>query len=148
MMHRVRTGPVDVRDAPVAELPHTSDMWAPGAVRRVLAQDSATDAITYVPEIPAGYRRRAEVEYRRTYPAGRFEYHTCHEEGFILAGRYHFGGWYDWNALSYLNHPPTWVHPADQHAPDGARLVTVPPCHRAGGAAAMVVRPGVGTSCS
>jgi hypothetical protein len=123
MMQRVRADPENVHDAPIAELPPTSDMWVPGARRRVLAQDPATDAITYVSEIPVGYRRQVEVDHRREHPAGRFEFHHCHEEGFILAGRYDFGGWYDWNALSYLNHPSTWVHPADQHAPDGARLI-------------------------
>lgn len=123
MMSRRMTERVNVRDAPIMELPPTSDMWVPGARRRVLAHDAETDAITYVSEIPMGYRRDAEVAYRQRHPPGRFEYHHCHEEGFILEGRYDFGGWYGWNALSYLNHPSTWVHPADQHAPDGATLI-------------------------
>jgi hypothetical protein len=97
----------------------------------VPAQDSATDAITYVPEIPAGYRRRAEVEYRRTYPAGRFvcsrplDPGRCGEVG--LTGR-------RWQRL--------WVDAIDGWT---SWLVTVPPGRRA---AAMVVRPRVGTSCS
>lgn len=122
-MQRLRVDPLNVRDAPVAELPPTNDMWVEGARRRVLSHDPDTGAITYVSELPAGYRRPAEIAYRRERPAGRFEYHTCHEEGFILEGRIDFGGWYDWQALAYLNHPSTWVHPADQCAPDGALLI-------------------------
>jgi hypothetical protein len=123
MMPRLAVRPLNVADAPIAELPPTSDMWVPGARRRVLAHDPSTDAITYVSEIPVGYRRDAEAAYRQAHPPGRFEYHHCHEEGFILDGRYDFGGWYDWDALGYLNHPSTWVHPADQCAPEGARLI-------------------------
>jgi hypothetical protein len=123
MMDRVRVEPLNVRDAPIADLPPDSDMWVPGARRRVLAHDASTDAITYVSEIPTGYRRSHEVAYREQWPAGRFEHHACHEEGFILDGRYDFGGWYGWGALGYLNHPATWVHPADQCAPEGARLL-------------------------
>lgn len=64
-----------------------------GARRRLL---DAADRLFYTQGInatgqgtgtalPAGYRRPAEIVYRRERPAGRFEYHTCHEEGFILA---------------------------------------------------------------
>lgn len=123
MMRRVAAGPLNVRDAPIAELPPTSDMWVAGAHRRVLAHGPGSDAITYVSMIPVGYRRPAEAEQRQRHAPGRFEHHHCHEEGFILRGRYDFGGWYEWNALSYLNHPSTWVHPADQEAPDGATLL-------------------------
>lgn len=123
MMDRRSVQPLEVRDAPVMELPPTSDMWVPGARRRVLSHDEVTGEITYISELPPGYRREHEVAYREGHPPGRFEYHDCHEEGFILDGRYDFGGWYDWDALSYLNHPPTWVHPADQCVPDGARLL-------------------------
>ena len=123
MMDRRSVERIDVGDAPIVELPATSDMWVPGARRRVLSHDEATGEITYISELPSGYRRQHELNYRQQYPPGRFEYHDCHEEGFILDGRYSFGGWYDWDALSYLNHPPTWVHPADQCVPDGARLL-------------------------
>lgn len=122
-MPRRRVEPLNVRDAPVVELPPTNDMWVAGARRRVLSHDPETDAVTYVSQLPVGYRRPAEIVYRRERAAGRFEYHTCHEEGFILDGSVDFGGWYPWQALAYLNHPSTWVHPSDQCAPDGAMLI-------------------------
>lgn len=123
MMRRIRVDRLNFRDAPVEELPPTSDMWVPGHRRRVLSHDAATGAKTYVSEIPADYRRDHERNYREQHAPGRFEHHPIHEEGVILDGRYDFGGWYDFDALSYLNHPPTWVHPADQCVPQGARLL-------------------------
>lgn len=123
MMRRLRVERLNVREAPVEELPPTSDMWVPGHLRRVLARDPASGATTYVSEIPPGYRRDHERRYRDARPAGRFEHHRIHEEGVLLEGRYDFGGWYGLDALSYLNHPPTWVHPADQCVPGGARLL-------------------------
>lgn len=123
MMPRLRVERLNVNDAPIEELPPSSDMWVPGHRRRVLAHDIATGAKTYVSEIPPDYRRDHECSYRETYPPGRFEHHSVHEEGVVLDGHYDFGGWYYANAMSYLNHPPTWVHPADQCVPQGARLI-------------------------
>src|SRR5690606_30892924 len=31
--------------------------------------------------------------------------------------------YYSMSALGYLNHPPYWVHPADQHSPNGVTLL-------------------------
>jgi hypothetical protein len=123
MMRRQRVERLNVNDAPIEELPPSSDMWVPGHRRRVLAHDPETGAKTYVSEIPPRYRRDHERAYREQHPPGRFEHHRIHEEGAILDGRYDFGGWYDFDAMSYLNHPPTWVHPADQCVPQGARLI-------------------------
>ncbi|MFN8533294.1 MAG: hypothetical protein U0556_07085 [Dehalococcoidia bacterium] len=56
-------------------------------------------------------------------PAGRvggggrthhFEYHTPQEEIFVLEGSVAFGDFYRADALAYLNHPPYWLHPAEQ----------------------------------
>lgn len=122
-MRRLRVERLNFRDAPIEELPPSSDMWVPGHRRRVLSFDPATGARTYVSEIPPLYRRDRERRYRERHAPGRFEHHRIHEEGVILEGRYDFGGWYGFDALSYLNHPPSWIHPADQCVPDGARLL-------------------------
>jgi hypothetical protein len=123
MIPRIQVDRLNMNDAPIEELPPTSDMWVPGHRRRVLAHDVSTGAKTYVSEIPPAYRRAHEQAYREGHAPGRFEFHSVHEEGMVLAGRYDFGGWYDTDAPTYLNHPPTWVHPADQCVPDGARLI-------------------------
>lgn len=123
MVRRLRVERLNVREAPIEELPPTSDMWIAGHRRRLLSHDPVTGARTYVSEIPADYRREHERAYREQHPPGRFEFHAMHEEGVSLDGRYDFGGWYDFDAPCYLNHPPTWVHPADQCVPDGARLI-------------------------
>jgi hypothetical protein len=56
-------------------------------------------------------------------PAGRvggpghendFEYHSAQEEIFVLEGSVGFKDYYRATAPAYLNHPPTWLHPAEQ----------------------------------
>lgn len=40
-----------------------------------------------------------------------------------MEGEIHFGDYYSMTAPAYLNHPPGWVHPADQHSPSGVTLL-------------------------
>lgn len=40
------------------------------------------------------------------------EYHTCHEQSFLLEGNCNFAGFYQWQAVGYMTHPPFWWHPA------------------------------------
>jgi hypothetical protein len=79
----------------------------------------ATLHMTY----PAGYHRPEEKRFLEEHPAGRFEYHTTHEEIFALEGEVRFGKWYAFRALAYLNHPPYWLHPADQYSDTGVVLL-------------------------
>src|SRR3954463_12676248 len=43
----------------------------------------------------------------------QLEYHTLHEEIFVLEGSIHFDNWYTMTAPAYMNHPPFWVHPTN-----------------------------------
>ena len=61
--------------------------------------------------------------YRHRYADRGFEYHSCHEEIVLLEGHLEFGPWYSCRALAYLNHPPYWVHPADQRTAVGATML-------------------------
>ncbi|HEY8452725.1 MAG TPA: hypothetical protein VIL54_11090 [Natronosporangium sp.] len=96
--------------------------WPEGTKRTVLSTDPETGATTFLLQLPPGYHRPEE---RARAQAGerRFEWHTCHEEIFFLKGEIWFGDNYCVRALGYLNHPPYWVHPADQHSESGATLL-------------------------
>lgn len=43
----------------------------------------------------------------------QLEYHTLHEEIFVLQGALCFDHWYRLNAPAYCNHPPFWLHPTN-----------------------------------
>ncbi|GAA3733794.1 hypothetical protein GCM10022239_07480 [Leifsonia bigeumensis] len=107
-MTRVTVGPVNV-----SRLPMESNIpGRPGVTRQVLSHNALTGATTLIQVMPAGYRPpNGEPQGSR-----KFEMHTCHEELFALEGTFHFGSWHTLSALGYLNHPPYWVHPADQTA--------------------------------
>ncbi|MBB6377243.1 hypothetical protein BKA01_004501 [Pseudonocardia eucalypti] len=126
-MRRVATGPVSLADLPVQASPSDGrlwqDTWPEGTRRRVYARDEGnTDASTFLLNFPPGYARPQELEYLRHNPRGRFEYHTCHEELFVLNGVFKFDDWYEIKNFGYFNHPPYWLHPAHQHAPEGVDL--------------------------
>jgi hypothetical protein len=105
---RTRTAPTNLHQIPVEQ----NIPGRPGVTRQVLSRDSETGATTLLQTMPAGYRPpNGESPGSR-----RFEMHSCHEELFALAGTFRFGTWHTLRALGYLNHPPYWVHPADQFA--------------------------------
>ena len=85
-----------------------------GGWREQLAVDPDTGAETFLLTFPP----------RTTSPhRGELEYHTCHEENVLLSGRVDFDGWYQWQALGYLMHPPYWWHPAGYTFPNGATIL-------------------------
>lgn len=107
-MKRVGIAPINLADVPVEQTPI-------GTTRQEVMHDRAIGSRMILMTMPPGYRSRN---------ADRgFEYHTCHEEIFNLNGLLHFGHWYDYPALGYLNHPPYWLHPADQNTGTGVRLL-------------------------
>lgn len=97
--------------------------WPAGTWRKNLGVDPSSQGATFLLYLPAGYGRAEEAAIRSTLPLGRFEAHSCHEEIFNLGGQYKFADWYDFPELGYLNHPPTWVHPADQSTSTGVLLL-------------------------
>ncbi|MGH8965541.1 MAG: DUF4437 domain-containing protein [Actinomycetes bacterium] len=126
-MKRIPVGPVAFDDIPAetsaADGRLWQDTWPAGTQRRVYARDEGdTDASTFLLNFPVGYARPQDLEYKRSNPIGRFEYHTCHEELFVLRGTFKFDDWYEIRNFGYFNHPPFWLHPAHQHAPDGVDL--------------------------
>lgn len=126
-MKRLQVGPVALDDIPVetsaADGRLWQTTWPAGTQRRVFARDEGdTDGTTFLLNFPEGYARPKELEYLKANPRGRFEYHTCHEELFVLKGTFKFHDWYDIKDFGYFNHPPYWLHPAHQHAPDGVDL--------------------------
>lgn len=102
--------------------------WPEGTTRKVLAVDAVTQGTTFLLHLPGGYGRPEEAVAARQHEHGRFERHTCHEEIFNLGGSYRFGSYYDFPDMGYLNHPPHWVHPADQSTPTGVLLLIKNSC--------------------
>lgn len=96
--------------------------WQPGTERTVMTVDPQTLGSTYLVRFPAGYERR-DHRRRPDGVAEQFEWHSCHEEIFCLEGSIRFGDWYILPEMGYLNHPPRWVHPADQHSAEGCLLL-------------------------
>lgn len=96
--------------------------WQPGTERTVMTVDPRTQGSTYLVRFPAGYER-PDHRRRPDGVAEQFEWHSCHEEIFCLEGSIRFGGWYVLPEMGYLNHPPRWVHPADQHSTEGCLLL-------------------------
>lgn len=91
-MKRLRVGPVALDDIPVETSATGGRLWQTtwpeGTQRRVFARDDGdTDGSTFLLNFPVGYARPPELEYLKSNPRGRFEYHTCHEELFVLRGR-------------------------------------------------------------
>ncbi|MCS6802725.1 MAG: hypothetical protein RMM58_00665 [Chloroflexota bacterium] len=106
-MRRIAVPPTPLEAFPEVRTPQ-------GTLRRVIVDEPAgpkTLVLTY----PPGTRSR--------FADRGFEYHSCHEEIFLLDGYLQFGDWYDWSALGYINHPPYWVHPADQRTAVGATML-------------------------
>lgn len=112
-----------VKETKEAHLGPWQHTWPPGTWRKNLSVDPDTKGATFLLYLPAGYGRPEEARARQTHPLGRFETHSCHEEIFNLGGQYHFGPWYEFPDLGYLNHPPHWVHPADQSTNTGVLLL-------------------------
>ncbi|MCS7001537.1 MAG: hypothetical protein NZ518_01695 [Dehalococcoidia bacterium] len=108
MLPRIATPPIAIAALPAQETPT-------GGSRVAIAEAPDGKGKTFLLTMPPGYRSR--------FAAEGFEYHTCHEEIFLLDGLLHFGDWYDYRALGYLNHPPYWLHPADQKTSTGARML-------------------------
>lgn len=96
--------------------------WPSGTRRTTFSTDPESGAEFFLLQIPPGYVRPAERELSER-GAHRFEWHSCHEEIFCLEGEIRFGNFYRLAALGYLNHPPFWVHPADQYSDMGATLL-------------------------
>lgn len=96
--------------------------WQPGTERTVMTVDPQTRGSTYLVRFPAGYER-ADHRRRPEGVAEQFEWHSCHEEIFCLEGNVRFGEWYILPEMGYLNHPPRWVHPADQYSTEGCLLL-------------------------
>ncbi|GIW05686.1 MAG: hypothetical protein KatS3mg060_0491 [Dehalococcoidia bacterium] len=106
-MRRIAVPPTPLDAFPEERTPH-------GTLRRAIVDEPAgpkTLILTY----PAGTRSR--------FADRGFEYHSAHEEIFLLDGVIQFGEWYDWKAFGYINHPPYWVHPADQKTDVGATML-------------------------
>jgi hypothetical protein len=86
-------------------------------------QNGKTAYFSYLPPGAEGTMRspRAGITLlrwsdRATAPWGKpsqFEYHTLHEEIFVLTGALNFNNLYSVNAPGYQNHPPFWVHPTN-----------------------------------
>ncbi|MCC6791887.1 MAG: hypothetical protein IT336_09385 [Thermomicrobiales bacterium] len=106
-MRRVAVPPTPLEAIPEERTPH-------GTLRRAIV-DVPDGPRTLLLTFPAGMRHR--------YADQGFEYHTAHEEIFLLDGYLKFGDWYDWRPLGYINHPPFWVHPADQKTDVGATML-------------------------
>jgi hypothetical protein len=97
--------------------------WPEGTWRKTLSIDPVTQGATFLLYLPPGYGRAEEAEVAQTHPRGRFEAHTCHEEIFNLGGNYRFGDYYTFPEMGYINHPPNWVHPANQSTDTGVLLL-------------------------
>jgi hypothetical protein len=78
-----------------------------------LTEDPDTGGWTRILLWPGGIVNSAD------HPAD-FEYHTPQEEIFFLKGGVAFGDFYRADAPAYLNHPPYWLHPAEQRFAPGA----------------------------
>lgn len=96
--------------------------WPDGTRRTTFSTDPESGGSFYLLQIPPGYVRPAErgLTNRGMH---RFEWHSCHEEIFCLEGEIRFADFYTLPTLGYLNHPPFWVHPADQYSDIGATLL-------------------------
>lgn len=99
-MARLRVDPVQTRDLPRTPTIHG---WSP--LR--LSSDPASGGGTKLFRIVPGYLGGADH-------AGEFEYHPGQSENILIEGDIDFGGYYRVAAPVYLNHPPFWVHPAEQ----------------------------------
>ena len=105
-MKRINRAPVQAQDIP----PQISSRA--GFEYRTLASNAAT----------ADMRTPRCTTTLMTWPDGmtapwgsarELEYHTLHEEIFVLAGALCFDHWYRLDAPAYCNHPPFWVHPTN-----------------------------------
>src|SRR6476659_8777988 len=105
-MTRKRRDPIGPDDLEIAERPD-------GKKYVLLNEDPETGGWNRILLWPGGITNSA------AHPAD-FEYHTPQEEIFFLGGAVDFGDFYRAEAPSYLNHPPYWLHPAEQRfAPGG-----------------------------
>ncbi|KAB2977613.1 hypothetical protein F8R89_00765 [Streptomyces sp. SS1-1] len=95
--------------------------WQPGTERTVISTDAATGASTYLLRFPPGYDRG--MRHRPDGVAEQFEWHNVHEEVFCVEGRLTFGEWFELPSPGYLNHPPRWLHPANQYSDEGCVLL-------------------------
>lgn len=105
-MKRIRVAPTNRADRQVIQ--------REGGWREQLAIDPRSGAETFLLYIDGS---------RRNDRGHLFEYHTCHEENFLLSGTCDFAGWYEWKSLGYLMHPPYWWHPAGYRFPSGAEIL-------------------------
>jgi hypothetical protein len=129
-MNRLYVFPRSLDDIPLETSDNPGKVWqpnwAPGTSMRVLAREESDGEIggsTHILTLPPGYHRPAEHDYLESHGLNRFEHHHCHEEVFILEGALHFGDWYTLDAMSCMYHPPFWLHPANQFAPNGVTLL-------------------------
>lgn len=127
-LERIAVEPIAVADVSADTDSATSQFWQPnwpvGTKRTVLARDDTMEGgATVLLDFPEGYHRPLERKYLEEHGRERFEYHTMHEEVFIIAGSFRFGDWYDLRAPAYFNHPEKCLHPANQFTEDGVTLL-------------------------
>jgi hypothetical protein len=100
-----------------ADIPRIPGRLGSGAWSQRLASNTEESAASM--KIPNSYVTYIQWDPGHSQPHGgptQLEYHTLHEEIFILQGSIHFGVWYSMTAPAYMNHPPFWVHPTDFRA--------------------------------
>lgn len=104
-MTRTRRNPTSRDELEILERPD-------GKKYVLLTEDSDTGGWTRILLWPGGIVNSTD------HPAD-FEYHTPQEEIFFLGGAVSFGDFYRADSPAYLNHPPYWLHPAEQRfSPD------------------------------
>lgn len=127
---RKAAGPIEVRGSREAPVTRTRRDPVAREDQTVTAQPDGRRYISLTDDPDTGGWTRLLI-----WPAGRvggighetdFEYHTPQEEIFILGGSVDFGDYYRAATPSYLNHPPYWLHPAEQRlAKDGETTMLI-----------------------
>ena len=127
-LDRIAVTTAAIGDIPADTDPATSKFWQPtwppGTERRVLARDdSMQGGATVLLHFPAGYHRPLERAYFEEHGKQRFEYHTMHEEVFIIDGEFQLGPWFGLQGPAYFNHPEKCLHPANHSTEHGVTLL-------------------------
>lgn len=97
MTKTIRIAPSNPQDRTRDETPYRS--------KESLGFDPSNGAETFI-------LRRTEGAKPPEDRSHLLEYHTCHEQSFLLMGNASFAGWYDWHSPGFMTHPPYWWHPS------------------------------------